>query len=117
MGIWLLLPFDSFLPQLQSNVFPEWLQAIAILTVGALILYGVIKSKLSVLRAGAGLGFYVWLLISIAFASLHFLGIGWIMFATLATYYGYIYLNIKINNDFYLNVTSYGDKGDRRKAG
>lgn len=97
MGLWLALPLDSLGTTYSGGIFQEWVYGGLLMLIGALVVIGSLKSKHKSLQWGTGLGFIFWFTwwgFLISHTPQH---IDWIWTFTFALYYGFVWLNTKVN--------------------
>ncbi len=87
MGIWLLLPLESFgsSPSFSTlAVFPEWAWGAFLLVVGLLHLSALHDGRRPWRSWASGVGFVVWFSFAVVFLTSNPPAIGWIMFLSVA---------------------------------
>jgi hypothetical protein len=102
-GFWLSNPFwqvfnQAALYDWMAEVASETVWGIGAMTVGAVMLYGVIRASHKSLTIGAFVGFIHWLLIALGYFAGNWQNTGGITSLFMATYCGIIYLNLRVVN-------------------
>jgi hypothetical protein len=102
-GVWLSNPFwqvfnQSPLYRWMADVASETVWGLGAVSVGVIMLYGVIRSSKKSLTIGAFVGFIHWLLIAVGYFAGSWQNTGGITSIFMATYCGVIYLNLRVVN-------------------
>ena len=98
MGLWLVLPYNSIGEAYDHGpLFQEWVYGLMLLLVGVLVLVGVVREKVTMLAWGTGLGFVFWFTWSVFLTARTIDHIDWIWTTTYALYYGFVYVNARVN--------------------
>lgn len=87
MGIWLLLPFDTFEASptfSELRVFPEWAWGTFFLVVGLLHLTALHDGNRVWRSWASGIGFVIWFAFAVVFVTTNPPAFGWIMFLSVA---------------------------------
>lgn len=101
-GLFIMLPvvsFDSLRFAVLVSIMPEFFWGALAFSVGYVMLLGVLKHSFKSLSRGAFVGFIHWLIIAVCYLLGDWTSTGWITGVTVATYCGFIYLNLKQNKD------------------
>lgn len=83
IGLWLLLPFDTFESSPTFAVFsilPEWLWGSVLLALGVLHLSALRSGDLDSRRRSATIGYLVWFSFAVTFVTTNPPAIGWLAF-------------------------------------
>jgi hypothetical protein len=95
LGFWLILPFKS-LGKYEQSI--ELSVGVVLFTIGAIILYGALRERISTLGTGAIVGFIFWIIATGLAVATHFTATDWIFTLMIAVYHGFVGLNILVNN-------------------
>lgn len=95
LGFWLILPFKSLGKYEQSIEFSV---GAILFTIGAIIVYGALRERISTLGTGAIVGFIFWIIATGLAVVTHFTSTDWIFTLMIAVYHGFVGLNILVNN-------------------
>lgn len=97
MGLWLALPLDSLGSSYSGGLFQEWVYGAMLMFIGGLVIFGALMNKTRTLASGTGFGFIFWFTWTI-FLLWHVPShIDWIWTLTYAIYYGFVYINSRVN--------------------
>ena len=95
LGTWLALPFKSLGKYDQSI---ELSIGAILITIGAIIVYGALRERISTLGTGAIVGFIFWIIATGLAVVTHFTATDWIFTLMISVYHGFVGLNILVNN-------------------
>lgn len=105
-GLWLISPFwdvltTASLYQAMEALAPESFWGAVAIASGALIMRGALKPSAENLEIGALTGFFHWFIIGIMYLVGDWMNTGGITALTFAIYCGIVWVNIKVNRDYF----------------
>lgn len=95
LGTWLVLPFKS-LGKYEESI--ELSIGAILITIGAIIVYGALRERISTLGTGAIVGFIFWIIATGLAVATRFTSTDWIFTLMISVYHGFVGLNILVNN-------------------
>jgi hypothetical protein len=104
-GFWVASPFWAVFTSAQAYQYfaylPETVWGGVAVLAGLAIIYGVVKRAFESLVTGALVGFIHWLVISIFFFAGDWHNTGGITYLMIAVYSAFIWLNLRVNKEFF----------------